>query len=129
MFEAEVLVGWIAVNVVRSNNQESIALEILRTKEYLIMSDLWVPVIAALGASALTGIVAFGLEWWRSYRADKSARAEQRSRAYTSSFAEVVRASYTGTGQATAGARVSPVDHIQSEEKTFEGGVAVGWVL
>jgi hypothetical protein len=47
------------------------------------MSDLWVPVIAALGASALTGIVAFGLEWWRSYRADKSARAEQRSRAYS----------------------------------------------
>src|SRR5438067_13583792 len=47
------------------------------------MSDLWVPVIAALGASALTGIVAFGLEWWRSYRADKSARAERRSRAYS----------------------------------------------
>ncbi len=48
------------------------------------MSDLWVPVVvAALGSSALTGIVAFGLDWWRSKRADKSARAERRSRAYS----------------------------------------------
>jgi hypothetical protein len=47
------------------------------------MSDLWVPVIAALGASALTGMVAFGLEWWRSKKADKSARAERRARAYS----------------------------------------------
>ncbi len=47
------------------------------------MSNLWVPVIAALGASALTGMVAFGLEWWRSKRADKSARAERRSRTYS----------------------------------------------
>src|SRR5260370_14027187 len=47
------------------------------------MSNLWVPVIAALGSSFLTGLVAFGLEWWRSYRADKSARAERRSRAYS----------------------------------------------
>ncbi len=47
------------------------------------MSNLWVPVIAALGSSFLTGMVAFGLEWWRSYRSDKSARAERRSRAYS----------------------------------------------
>src|SRR6266516_1028998 len=48
------------------------------------MADLWVPVVvAALGSSALTGIVAFGLDWWRSKRADKSARAERRSRAYS----------------------------------------------
>lgn len=46
------------------------------------MSDLWVPVIAALGSSALTGLVAFGVEWWRSKRAGKSAQAERRSRAY-----------------------------------------------
>ncbi len=47
------------------------------------MSDLWVPVIAALGGSALTGMVAFGLEWWHSKRADKSTRAERRARAYS----------------------------------------------
>lgn len=47
------------------------------------MSDLWIPVIAALGSSALTGMVAFGLEWWRSQKADKSAQAERRSRAYS----------------------------------------------
>jgi hypothetical protein len=46
------------------------------------MSDLLV-LIAALGSSALTGAVAFGLEWWRSNRADKSAGAERRSRAYS----------------------------------------------
>lgn len=47
------------------------------------MSDLWIPVIAALGSSALTGLVAFGLDWWRSYRAGKSALSERRSRAYS----------------------------------------------
>ena len=46
------------------------------------MSELLV-LIAALGSSALTGAVTFGLEWWRSNRADKSARAERRSRAYS----------------------------------------------
>jgi hypothetical protein len=40
-------------------------------------------VIAALGSSALTGIVAFGLEWWRSKKADKSTQAERRSHAYS----------------------------------------------
>lgn len=47
------------------------------------MSDLWIPVIAALGSSALTGLVAFGLEWWRASRAEQSARTERRSRAYS----------------------------------------------
>ncbi len=47
------------------------------------MSDLWVPVIAALGSSALTGMVAFGLEWWRTSRAERSARSERRARAYS----------------------------------------------
>ncbi len=47
------------------------------------MSDLWIPVIAALGSAALTGMVAFGLEWWRTNRASKSAQAERRSRAYS----------------------------------------------
>jgi len=46
------------------------------------MSSLLV-LIAALGGSALTGAVAFGLEWWRSNRAGKAAQAERRSRAYS----------------------------------------------
>ncbi len=46
------------------------------------MSDLWIPVIAALGSSALTGMVAFGLEWRHSFRAEKSAQSERRVRAY-----------------------------------------------
>jgi hypothetical protein len=46
------------------------------------MSELLV-LIAALGSSALTGAVAFGLEWWRSNRAGKAAQAERRSRAYS----------------------------------------------
>jgi hypothetical protein len=45
--------------------------------------DLWVPVIAALGASALTGMVAFGMEWWRSNKEGKSALSERRARAYS----------------------------------------------
>jgi hypothetical protein len=45
-------------------------------------SNLYV-VIAALGSSALTGLVALGLEWWRSFLARKAARAERRSRAYS----------------------------------------------
>ena len=51
------------------------------------MSDLWVPVIAALGSSALTGIVAFGLEWWRSFRAERAAGSERRARAYSTLLA------------------------------------------
>ena len=47
------------------------------------MSDLWVPVIAALGSSALTIVAAFGLEWWRSSRAKKLALSERRARAYS----------------------------------------------
>jgi hypothetical protein len=46
------------------------------------MSELLV-LIAALGSSALTGAVAFGLEWWRSNRAGKASQAERRSRAYS----------------------------------------------
>lgn len=47
------------------------------------MSDLWIPVIAALGSAFLTGSIAFGVEWWHSFRANKSALAERRSRAYS----------------------------------------------
>jgi hypothetical protein len=47
------------------------------------MSDIWAPVIAALGSSLLTGLIAFGLEWWRSKAAEKSALTERRSRAYS----------------------------------------------
>jgi len=47
------------------------------------MSDIWVPVVAALGASLLTGLVAFGMEWWRSRKVGKSGLADRRSRAYS----------------------------------------------
>lgn len=47
------------------------------------MSDLWVPVIAALGASFLTGVFTSGLEVWRSRQASKGARSERRVRAYS----------------------------------------------
>src|SRR5690349_10811902 len=52
------------------------------------MSDIWAPVIAALGSALLTGFIAFGLEWWRSREAEKSALAERRSRAYSSLLAQ-----------------------------------------
>ncbi len=56
------------------------------------MSNLWIPVIgipviAALGSSALTGLVAFGLEWWRSYRAGKLEQSERKARAYSTLLA------------------------------------------
>jgi len=45
-------------------------------------------VIAALGGSALTGLVAFGIEWWRSSRAAKAALAERRARVYATLLAQ-----------------------------------------
>ena len=51
------------------------------------MSDIWAPVVAALGSSLLTGLIAFGLEWWRLRKAEKSALAERRSRAYSALLA------------------------------------------
>jgi hypothetical protein len=62
------------------------------------MSNLWVPVIAALGSSFLTGLVAFGLEWWRSDRADKSAQAERRSRAYSMLLTRAAVIAYVAHG-------------------------------
>ena len=54
----------------------------MNTKGDLIVSDLWIPVIAALGSSLLTGFAAFGLEWWRAKSVGKAVRVERRSRAY-----------------------------------------------
>ncbi len=62
------------------------------------MSDLWVPVIAALGSSALTGLVAFGLEWRRSSREGRSARLERRVRAYTMLLARSGVIAHTASG-------------------------------
>lgn len=47
------------------------------------MSDLWIPVIAALGASLLTGTFTFGLERWRLAKVGKLAQSERRNRAYS----------------------------------------------
>jgi uncharacterized membrane protein YccC len=38
------------------------------------VNTTWAVVVAALGASALTGLVTFGLDWWRSWRAAREAR-------------------------------------------------------
>jgi hypothetical protein len=46
-------------------------------------ADLWVPVIAALGSALLTGLVAFGLEWWRSHKAGQASKSERRVKAYS----------------------------------------------
>lgn len=46
-------------------------------------TDLWIPVIAALGGAFLTGAVAFGMEWWRARKAGKAAKSERRTRAYS----------------------------------------------
>jgi len=45
-------------------------------------------VIAALGGSALTGLVAFGLGWWQSHRVEKLALSERRARAYSMLLAQ-----------------------------------------
>ena len=37
------------------------------------MSTIWAPVIAALGASLLTGVFTLGVEWWRDWKAAKVA--------------------------------------------------------
>lgn len=62
------------------------------------MSDLWIPVIAALGSSALTGLVVVGLEWWRSSREGRAARAERRGRAYTRLLAQSGVIAHTASG-------------------------------
>jgi hypothetical protein len=47
------------------------------------MSNIWAPVVAALGASLLTGGFGFGVVWWQAQQAKKSALSERRSRAYS----------------------------------------------
>jgi len=51
------------------------------------MSDIWAPVIAAIGASFLTGIVAFGLDWRQARRSSRDALAARRQAAYGSMLA------------------------------------------
>lgn len=58
------------------------------------MPDIWAPVIAALGSSLLTGLIAFGLEWWRSRSSDRSALSERRSRAYSALLARSTAVSH-----------------------------------
>lgn len=53
-----------------------------------MISTIWAPVIAALGASLLTGFFGFGLEWWRERKAAKAALAERRSHAYSKLLVE-----------------------------------------
>jgi hypothetical protein len=47
------------------------------------MTNYWVPVIAALGASALTGLIAFGLDALRAHRDNTERLTERRARAYS----------------------------------------------
>lgn len=46
------------------------------------MSDIWAPVVAALGSSLLTALATFGIAWWQARKTAKSALAERRSQAY-----------------------------------------------
>lgn len=47
------------------------------------MSDIWAPVVAALGSAFLTGMFTTGVAWWQSRQSSKSTLAERRSRAYS----------------------------------------------
>lgn len=91
------------------------------------MSDIWAPVIAALGSALLTGMIAFGLERWRSRSADKSALAERRSRAYSALLARSTAVMHLSTnlhslmevksglrdGIGTMAGKSSPLDEIE----------------
>jgi hypothetical protein len=46
------------------------------------MDDVWAPVVAALGASLLTGGLAFGLDGWRGRREARAARDGRRQSAH-----------------------------------------------
>jgi predicted negative regulator of RcsB-dependent stress response len=43
---------------------------------------IWAPVVAALGASILTGIFGFGGILWQQHRASQAAAAQEKSAAY-----------------------------------------------
>lgn len=45
-------------------------------------SDLWAPVVAAIGASSLTGLAAFGIALWQARRTERNALAGARRAAY-----------------------------------------------
>ena len=38
------------------------------------MTTYWAVAVAALGTSALIGLAAFGLDWWRTRRTNREAR-------------------------------------------------------
>jgi hypothetical protein len=46
------------------------------------MTSIWVPVIAALGASGLTGAIGFGALAWQQRRIDRSAQAAAQTQAH-----------------------------------------------
>jgi hypothetical protein len=58
--------------------------------------SIWAPVIAALGASLLTGFFGFGAVWWQQHRLSKAAEIQEKSLAYhlliSRSLSFVVRA-------------------------------------
>src|ERR1700686_5309262 len=64
----------------------------------MLVETIWAPVIAALGSAALTGGVAFGLEWVRSHRAAKAALAERRAHAYSALIARAGVIAHTAGG-------------------------------
>ncbi len=50
--------------------------------------SIWAPVVAALGASFLTGTLGFGTIWWQQRRRDRAAAAAGKSDAYYQMIAE-----------------------------------------
>lgn len=51
------------------------------------LNDIWAPVVAAIGASILTGGTAFGLDWKQSRRTQEAERIKRRDSAYANLLA------------------------------------------
>jgi hypothetical protein len=59
---------------------------------------IWAPVIAALGASFLTGGFTWGVSWWQERRRDRAATLQEKAAAYH----ELTSRSLSFTARATA---------------------------
>jgi hypothetical protein len=58
--------------------------------------SIWAPVVAALGASFLTGIIRFGGIWWQQRRLARAAVVQEKSVAYHLLIAHSLSFFYSG---------------------------------
>lgn len=97
------------------------------------MNNYWIPVIAALGASALTGLVALGLDALRARRRDREKLNERRVHAYSeiishaSSFALAAGAMHL-TAQVRSGF-VEGLDIVLRHRKPIEPLDLHDWLM